>query len=121
MRFDRIIGWGVVVYAIMFLLWSGFVQYGFLEGVTPHIIAMAVLIGTLTLITRVLRPPSVEVILPYAVGWVLVSVFLDVVFSLPYAGWELFADWSVLIGYALIFIVPIVVVSHRTKAHTSGN
>lgn len=107
MRYGALLGWGIVMYAIMFLLWSGFVLYGFVEGLLPRIVGLSVLIALALLAGRSLRFHLWRDILPYSIAWTIVVVVLDVVFTVPFTGWALFSDWNIWVGYAMILFVPL--------------
>jgi hypothetical protein len=101
MRYGALISWGVVMYAIMFLLWSGFLMYGFVEGVAPRLTGLVVLIVLALTAGRSLN------ILPYSLTWVVVVAILDIILTVPFTGWGLFSDWNIWVGYALIACVPL--------------
>ena len=107
MKYGALFGWGIVIYAIMFLLWSGFVTYGFVDGLAPRIIGLLVLIATTLIAGRSLRFQAWSDILPYSFLWAVIMGLFDAVFSVPYSGWQLYLDWNVWFGYALVAIVPL--------------
>lgn len=96
-----------MIYALMFLLWSGFVTYGFIEGLLPRAAALAALIVIGILAGDSLRLLSWRDVLPYSVCWALMTAALDAVFSVPLAGWSMFFDWSVWLGYSLVALAPL--------------
>ena len=107
MKYASVLGWGIAMYAIMSLLWSGFITYGFVNGLTPRIVGSAVLIGLALYAGSKLRLNQWSDILPYSIGWVVVMALLDAIFSVPYAGWQLYMDYNVWIGYAMVLIAPL--------------
>ncbi len=107
MKYGALFGWGIVIYAIMFLLWSGFVTYGFVDGLAPRIIGLLALIATTLIAGRSLRFQAWSDILPYSFLWAVIMGLFDAVFSVPYSGWQLYLDWNVWFGYALVAIVPL--------------
>ncbi|OGG59978.1 hypothetical protein A2765_00745 [Candidatus Kaiserbacteria bacterium RIFCSPHIGHO2_01_FULL_56_24] len=117
----RAVGWGVVIYAVMYLVWSGLVIYGLSLG----LLSLAIRIITLALITtiaaRSLRRADWKDILPFSISWAIVAAILDAVFLVPFSGWELYASWSVWVGYALVAIVPLLtsLFSRRRGAPTN--
>ena len=106
-KYGALLGWGVVIYAVMFLAWSLFVTYGFVEGVLPRIAGLLTLIAVALSAGRSLRMATWKDILPYAFGWTLIVIAFDMLLSVPFTGWQLFTDWNVWVGYALVVIVPI--------------
>lgn len=108
MKYNLLFGWGIIIYAIMFLVWSGFVTYGFIEGLTPKIATLLVLIGVTALAGQSLRYRSWTDILPYSLGWVVIMAILDGIFSVPYSGFSLYLDPNIWFGYAVVAIVPLI-------------
>jgi hypothetical protein len=58
LRLGALLGWGIVLYAVMFLLWSAFLTYGFVGGIAPRVIALGVLIASAIIAGRSLRAAS---------------------------------------------------------------
>jgi hypothetical protein len=111
MRYGALFGWGIVLYAIMYLLWSGLVLYGFVGGIAPRLLGLAVLVAIAFVATRSLRIYSWKDMLPYSAIWTLEVAVLDAIFTVPYTGWGLYGDWNVWVGYLLVLLVPIIVVA----------
>jgi len=107
MKYFSIAGWGVTIYALMSLLWSGFITYGFIDGLAPRIIGLLVLIALALIAASSLRLNSWSDILPYAIFWAVMMAVLDAIFSVPYAGWQLYADYNVWFGYAVVLVAPL--------------
>jgi hypothetical protein len=107
MKYASVLGWGITIYASMSLLWSGFITYGFVEGLAPRIVGLLVLIGLGLLAGSSLRLYSWSDILPYAIMWAVMMAILDAIFSVPYAGWQLYTDLNVWFGYAVVVVAPL--------------
>ena len=106
-RIGVLFGWGIVIYAVMFLVWSAFVTYGFVEGILPRILGLLTLIAVSVIAGRSLRASSWHDILPYSFSWGVTMAFLDVIMSVPFAGWRIFFDWNVWFGYTIVVIAPL--------------
>jgi hypothetical protein len=104
----RAIGWGVVIYAIMYLAWSGLVIYGYSLGFLSLAIRLAILFGITSLAAKSLRLMDWKDILPYSVLWAVTAIVLDAIYLVPFAGWALYGTWSVWLGYALIVVFPLI-------------
>src|SRR3989344_5835362 len=102
LRIGALLGWGIVIYAIMFLLASVFATYGFVEGITPRILSLVVLIATSVIAGRALKAHTWSDILPYSLSWGIVVAIIDGIMLLPFGGWQIYANWSVWFGYALV-------------------
>lgn len=107
MRFIWRLSLGIVIYSVMFTAWSGFVLYGFVNGLAPRVAGLLILIVVATLAGRALRFQDWKDIAPYSFGWMLIAVLLDALLSVPYVGWSLYTDWNVWVGYILVFLVPL--------------
>lgn len=114
--FVRLLAWGIVIYAVIYLVWSGLVIYGFSQGIVSLVIRLLALIAVTSAAGAALRLSSWRDLIPYATGWTLVVIALDAVFLVPFAGWSLFASWSVWPGYALVAIAPLLAQMVRNRA-----
>jgi hypothetical protein len=90
----------------MYLVWSGFILYGFV-GAPARIIGLLVLIGLSLIAGRTLRLSSWKDVLSYSIAWAVIIGILDAVFSVPYSGWQVYADWNLWVGYGLVVLVPL--------------
>jgi hypothetical protein len=106
MRYGSLVGWGIVIYAIMFLVWNGLVQHGVI-GVPARIVLLLTLVIAATIAGRSLNFFSAKDILPYSFSWMIVIALLDAVYSVPSAGWLLYTDWNIWVGYILVVAVPL--------------
>jgi hypothetical protein len=107
LRIGVLLGWGITIYAIMFLVWSAFVTYGFVEGVAPRLLGFLVLLVVGATAGRSLRVRSWRDILPYSFVWGIMMFILDAIMTVPFTGWYIYSDWNVWIGYALVVLAPL--------------
>lgn len=121
LKLGLLFGWGIVIYAVMFLLWSAFVTYGFVLGWAPRVIGLLVLIITTVAAGRTLRANSWHDILPYSLSWGVMMALLDGLMSVPLAGWQVFADWNVWFGYAVVAVGPFLALYPRFSHLSSNN
>jgi hypothetical protein len=108
------LSWGIVLYAVMYLVWSGFILYGFI-GIPARIIALLILIGLALRAGRSLRLSSWKDVLPYSIAWAVIIGLFDAVFSVPYSGWQVYADWNLWVGYGLVALVPLLAPYTRSR------
>jgi hypothetical protein len=106
-KYGKLLGWGIVIYAIMALAWSGLVIYGFAGTLAARLLELLVLAVVATIAGRSLPFHSWTDILPYSIFWAIEAVFLDAILNVPYAGWGMYADWNVWLGYALVAAIPL--------------
>ena len=91
----------------MFLLQSLFLTYRFIGGPAP-IVGIVILFSLCIIAGLSLKLTTWKDVLPYSVVWTLIAIGLDLLFSYPYAGFAVFSNVSLLIGYGLILFVPLV-------------
>lgn len=103
------------MYALMYLLWSGMVLYGLSFGIVSLVIRILALVGIATIATRSLNLPTRMDILPYAISWAIIAAVMDGIFLVPFSGWALYSEWSVLAGYLLVAIAPLATFSLRFR------
>ena len=104
---SRAIGWGIVIYAVMYLTWSGLVIYGLSLGYLSIIARLIVLFVISIIAARSLRVIDWKDVIPYSAAWAVTAMVLDGLFLVPFAGWGLYASLSIWVGYALIVALPI--------------
>lgn len=102
----KTVGWGTVIYAVMYLLWSGLALYG-IEGLTGVVIRILVLLLLTRIVARALNATSWTAVMPYSLSWALFAALFDALFLVPLTGYELYASWNVWLGYALVAVLPL--------------
>lgn len=107
MKYGALLGWGIVIYAVMSLLWSGLVIYGIADTTISLFLRLALLIILTTIAGHSLRFHSWKDILPYSVFWAIMMGVLDAVYTVPFSGWSLYGDWYLWVGYGLVAVVPL--------------
>jgi hypothetical protein len=103
----RAIGWGIVIYAVMYLLWSGLVIYGFAASIVSLGVRIVALIVITRLAARSLNLTTKMDVVPYSVSWAIIAIILDGLFLVPFSGWMVYAKWGTWAGYALVALAPI--------------
>ena len=111
----RTIGWGILIYAVMYLVWSGLDIYGLSLGYLSLTVRLIVLFGMTTIAARALRFSTWKDVVPHSIGWALTAIVLDALFLVPFSGWELYSSWSVWLGYALIVVFPLIPLRKRVQ------
>ena len=101
-------GWGIVIYAVMYLAWSGLVLYGVSGGILARLFMLTLLVMVMTLAGRSLMRERWEDILPYSLSWLCIVFFFDIFFAVRTSGLEIFTDPNIWLTYALIVFVPII-------------
>jgi hypothetical protein len=107
MQYGKLLGWGIAIYAVMYLLVAILSIYQVSPPVLARGMTMLALISLATLAGLSLRRGAMIDILPYSLFWLLEVALLDALVSVPYAGWRLYLDYNVWIGYSLVLVVPL--------------
>lgn len=107
--------WGIGIYAVLSLLWSGFVIYNLTFGIVPRLIELCVLVVLAFAAGRALRLKSWKDILPYSFVWGAEAAFLDAIYTVPFSGWSLYGNPLLWLGYAIVVVVPLIAPLLRTE------
>lgn len=110
MKFARLFGWGIVVYALLYLLIASLSLYGLYPGALSRVCTIIVLASVLLIAGISLRASTVKDILPYSIVWMLEVAALDALLSVPFTGWGIYLNWNLWVGYALVVLVPLLAV-----------
>ncbi len=113
MRSKLLLLWGIPIYAISYLVWSGFSLYGHF-GFESRVGVCLAIISTSFIAGRSLHFSTWKDVLPYSVLWLGTIVFLDIIYAVPSSGWYIFSDPNILFSYALITLVPLLAPAVRT-------
>ena len=107
MKLGSLLGWGIVIYAILSLAWSGFVTYGISSGIAGRVFEFVILLIICLIAGRALKFKMWKDILPYSIVWAIVVAGLDAIYSVPSQGWGFYSAWYVWAGYALVVVLPL--------------
>ncbi|HWP61609.1 MAG TPA: hypothetical protein VN495_03330 [Candidatus Paceibacterota bacterium] len=118
MKWGSVFGWGIAIYAVVYLAWSALVIHGFIEGIIPQVSLIIVLVAMVALAASCLRVSHRLDVLPYAIGWLLIAIFFDFVCAVPVSGWGIWHDWHIWVGYSLIILVPLILPTHKPRRVT---
>lgn len=107
MRARLLVGWGISIYAIIYLAWQGLALYGLLGGWPGRVLLLMILLGIVSIAAESLHLRSYREMLPYSFGWLAIVLVFDAVFIVPLSGWSVYTDPNAWVGYALVFFVPL--------------
>ncbi len=117
-KYGSLIGWGVVIYAVVTLAGSTLMLYGFSGTLTALLAQLLVLVVTATVAGRSLRLHQWIDILPYSLAWAVVAILLDGMYNMQFFGWATYAEWKLWVGYGLVVIVPLLAPFTRMNTQT---
>jgi len=106
LNWSKAIGFGALIWAIMFALVALFMSFNLYDWVFSKIIVVLAA-GVLSyLFARNIRFSRSSQILPYSLTWVIVGIILDLVISMRFYG-TLFSTWEYWLAYAFILFTPL--------------
>ncbi len=118
MNLRALIGWGIVIYATLYLVWSALAIHNLSGNFLSRIVIFATLITVAAIATRALRLSTERDVAPFAIGWVVVAMLLDAIIVVPGAGWAIYTNWNLWVGYVLLLLVPLIVIAVSKKSVT---
>ena len=116
---DRI-GWGVVIYAVVFLMGAALHVYDVISLPMVLLCELAALVVVCIWAGTQLKFPLWKDILPYSIGWAIICIALDAIFQVPLEGWGFYAQWTSWIVYALVALLPLLSTFLRRKPAPHG-
>lgn len=112
----KVIGYGALVWVVVFILVSAFIGFSADANSTAvSIITLAALLIAAVLLAKSLKLKSTREALLTGLIWVITIVVLDAIISARFTGWDIFYRWNVIIGYLIILLVPPLVVEKPKK------
>ncbi len=118
MNLRALVGWGIVIYAVLFLVWSGLAIHGLSGSFLARLMVLLSLVIIATIATRSLHLTNEGDVAPYAIGWVIIAAIMDAVFTVPGSGWAIYTNWNLWVGYVLLLCVPFIVTVVSKKHST---
>lgn len=105
MNWKKAIGFGVLIWVLMFAIVSAFIAFNVYQGVLMGIVT-AIIAGVIAFILAgYVKPSSLGIALAYGFIWVVVGVILDGVITMQFNP-EIFGSWSLWLGYFLVLLAP---------------
>ena len=117
MRYGILFGWGIVIYAVQFLVATILTIHPIS---TPfHIgILVVTLVCTTVIGGRLLGFVRSIDILPYSIMWALAVIGIDAIVTFPFTGWSMYENWQMWANYVLTAIMPLL--APYTTGHKDG-
>jgi len=105
--FKKVLGYGLLVYVVAFIVASIFVAYGSTEStLATWAVLIAVLVAVLFASKRLGVQTGGEAF-KYSLGMLIIVAILDLVLTVPFTGMEIYSTWHIWVGYLLILFVPV--------------
>ncbi len=110
MDWKKLVGYGVGIYVVMFMFWSLLVAFEQGEAQWGWYASFVVLAVVAHLASAKLCTKNPIEIIKYSAGWVVIMAVLDWTISARFAEAELFTNWELYVGYAILLLAPLTVI-----------
>jgi hypothetical protein len=105
MNWKKAIGFGALLWIIMFVIVSAFVGFKIYDFLWLQI-ATAIIGGVISFVLAgYVKPDKFSLALSYGLCWVVVGVILDAVITMRFNA-EIFSTWTLWLSYFLMLIAP---------------
>ncbi len=115
MDWKKLIGYGVGVYTVIFMLWSLLVAFGQGEAAWAWYVSLIVLAMLAHFVGAKLGTKDWKEIIKYSAGWVAIMAVLDAVVTTRFTGWDFYSSWEVYVAYTILLLVPLTVICCKGK------
>ena len=106
MNYKKVIGYGALIWAIVYLVATVFVAYKMTGTLLSQVVVLLVLAAAVFFASQKSNFVSRSDALKYALGWIIVGFILDLILTIPFTGWQFYLSWEMLLGYLLGLVVP---------------
>lgn len=118
MDWKKTIGFGLMLWALMFVVVSVFIAFNIFDNSIAKVI-IAVIAGAISYsLAKKLKPADIKTALTNSAIWVIVGVILDALISTRFNA-MIFQSKGLWLGYLLVLLAPILVVKKKGGAPTS--
>lgn len=106
MDFKKAIGFGVLIWILMFVVVSIFIGFNIYDKAIVKILT-AIIGGIIVfIIAGKVKLETKNIALSYGIMWVLTGIILDAIITMRFNS-KIFSDWSLWLGYVLVLLVPL--------------
>jgi len=119
MNYKKLFGFGVMIWAVAYLIATAFVAYGAMDALWAKTVLILVVAVVVFLAGKNLKSASVMNALKYSASWVVIGLILDMILTVPFTGWEIFSTWDLWVSYALVLLLPLLTVQKTTPTTAS--
>lgn len=113
MNWKKSVGFGLLLWIIMFVIASVFVILNWLEASWGSLVLGIIGGGVALILAKYVRPSSPKMALSCGLTWVVVALILDLAVTKQFNP-GFFGGWEIWFGYALILLAPLLKVSRTT-------
>lgn len=112
MNWKKAIGFGVILWVLMFTIVSFFIAFDIYKFAWMQI-TTAIISGVIAFVLAgYVKPKKIVSALNYGLVWVAVGLILDAIVTMKF-NTAIFASWPLWLGYALVLVAPIIRVKKK--------
>jgi len=116
MKWLKIIGYGLLVWIFIFVLVSIFIGFKFTNRYVVNGAVYVLIIAAGFILGRKITVKGWGEAAVVGLLWVLGGLVLDLIITVRFTGYEIFKEWMMWLGYAILFVVAIL----GTKKETTS-
>ncbi len=106
MNWKKAIGFGALIWVLMFVIVSIFIGFKIYDYLWIEIL-IAVIGGIISFILAgYVKPKSYGIALAYGASWVVIGILLDIIVTMRFNS-AIFLSWTLWLGYGLGLIAPL--------------
>lgn len=106
MNWKKAIGFGALLWVLMFVIISAFIGFKVPESVWLSV-GFAIISGVISFVLAgYVKPKSYGMALSYGVSWLVVGVILDAIVTMRFNP-AIFTAWTLWLGYGLAVLAPL--------------
>ncbi|PIR44102.1 hypothetical protein COV23_01705 [Candidatus Wolfebacteria bacterium CG10_big_fil_rev_8_21_14_0_10_31_9] len=110
MDYKKLFGYGVLIWAVVYLVATAFVGYK-LSGMLWTQIVLVIISAVFSyFLAKNLSANLVVGMLKYSFSWMIMTIILSIIFTVPFTGWIVFNSWDMWASFLVILLVPLVAV-----------
>lgn len=106
MDWKKAIGFGALLWLILFAVASLFVGFKVMETLWARVVIVVISGALAYVLAGKIKPTKAAVALQYSGVWVVTGLVLDAIITTRFAP-AVFQDWSLWLGYALVLLIPL--------------
>ena len=115
MNYKKLIGFGILLWIIAFVIASVFVGAKAIDSIVAKITVPIVVGIAAFFVGKNLKLKSISETLKYSATWIVIGVLLDMAVTVPFTGWGIFAEWNVWLGYFFVLTAPLLATKLSSK------
>lgn len=106
MNWKKAIGFGLLLWIIMFVVVSAFVAFNWYQFLWIQVV-IAIIAGIIVwILADYVDIKNYSLALSYGLTWVIVGLILDALISYQFDN-SIFTSWTLWLGYLLVLLVPL--------------